>query len=242
MSEWVTMETLHIDFADKIAVKRRRNASDNNWRGSQGAPEDDAHALPLDILGARAEAAGKLYMNPVTWNAYSLRHTDADLDDFIDVKGVADSYRRLLISPKKPDHWAYLLVDASAHPEYQIVAWCWGHEGKQQKYWEVKRTDGGGYFIPRNDPIMKPPQELLEELRRRQNTRKGMAGFVGYDEAGRFVAYCQCGAYATQSFSTGTIRSGEFGTWFCSQHLPTRGDSNGSKESGTARATASGDA
>jgi hypothetical protein len=46
-----------------------------------------------------------------------------------------------------------------------------------------------------------------------------IAGFVGYDEAGRFVHYCHCGKWAT--FGVGvSMKENKFGRWFCGAHKP----------------------
>ena len=49
-------------------------------------------------------------------------------------------------------------------------------------------------------------------------------GFVGFDEAGRFVHYClECGAWG--SFGFGFFpRRGQLGTWYCGAHKPKDAD------------------
>lgn len=218
---WVTLEKTHIEFANKIARMRRKNAVDNDWQPGNGAPDDREIAMAMDVLGARAEAAGKLYLNPVKWHAFSLRADSPDLEDWIDVKGISESYHRLIIQPKKPEQWAYLLVDASQHPRYEIVGWCWGYEGKKQKYWDDPVGQRGGYFIDRNDPIMKPPKELFNEVRMRQAVKAADSELPMLNRQPHepFVHYCRCGEWGPYGFDV-SLRTGRPGTWYCGKHLP----------------------
>jgi hypothetical protein len=44
-------------------------------------------------------------------------------------------------------------------------------------------------------------------------------GYVGFDDKGRFVHYCHCGAEA--SFGYGVdLRYGKLGQWYCAEHRP----------------------
>lgn len=100
---WVTLEPLHIEFADKIARWRRNAAVDRSRPAHNGAPVKYQAALSIDVLGARAEAAGKLYLNPIRWNAYAESVRDlADLGDWIDVKGRAKSWHDLIVQRDDP--------------------------------------------------------------------------------------------------------------------------------------------
>ncbi len=167
----VVLDEAQIAEADQIAHMRRKNASGNNWRPGNNATREAKAALAMDIMGARAEAAGAVYCAPVEWHKESLRHDDPDLDTFIDAKGISQRGHSLILQPNKRDDWAYLLVDGSRHPRYEMIGWVWGHEGKQPKYWRDPVGQRGGYFIPADDPVLRPPEELLVELRKRQAAR-----------------------------------------------------------------------
>jgi hypothetical protein len=45
------------------------------------------------------------------------------------------------------------------------------------------------------------------------------AGFVGWDERGRFIHYCHCGAWAAYGYGM-SVRHGRFGKWYCREHRP----------------------
>lgn len=46
-----------------------------------------------------------------------------------------------------------------------------------------------------------------------------MAGFVGYDEAGRFLHYCRCGNWATIGTDV-SLKDGQLGQWSCTDCTP----------------------
>jgi hypothetical protein len=46
------------------------------------------------------------------------------------------------------------------------------------------------------------------------------AGFVGYDEKGHFIHYCQCGAWGAFGYNASSLRAGKLGTWYCGEHRP----------------------
>jgi hypothetical protein len=45
------------------------------------------------------------------------------------------------------------------------------------------------------------------------------AGFVGFDEQGRFIHYCHCGAWAAYGYNV-SVRHGRLGQWYCREHRP----------------------
>lgn len=161
MAVTIRLENLHIDFADKLAV-RRQDAADRRRRPAKnGAPTSRPRALAMHVLGTRTEAAGKLYLNPIAWNAFVEDVRDVpDLGDFIDVKGRSKSWHNLIVQEDDPANWAYLLVDASKHPIYSVIGWCWGHEAKQKKFWNDPAGGRAAYFVD-DRRILRPPTDLF---------------------------------------------------------------------------------
>lgn len=166
----VTLHPAEVEWADHIAQLRRNNACEAGRQPAHGAPENYAEALQLDIDGARAEMAGKVALNPIRWHAYRAgrqRDLDPDLCDFIDVKGCpgpqVDRRGNLILTHRSRDSWAYPLIWWGDHPDYSVVGWCWGYEGKQARYrWRGAREGGGGWLIRYDDPIIKPIEELRQ--------------------------------------------------------------------------------
>ena len=164
--KFITLKAEHIEFADKIAARRRERGL---LRGARNGHNIERPEFSFEVLGSRCEAAGKLFLNPVKWHAYSETVGGLpDLDDFIDVKGAPKSHHRMPVQQGQPDNWAYLLILGHNHPVYELVGWAWGFECKAGR--ELQDPVGGmpAYWIDQSDPIMKPPQELFDELRRRQ--------------------------------------------------------------------------
>src|SRR5262245_53580696 len=113
MSEWITGQNHHFEFADKVAQRRNDAAKEYGRQPHNNAPTEPQMALRLSVLGARCELMGKLFLNPISWNAYA-RHLDnlPDLDDWIDVKGRFSSRDDLIIQRKARSDWAYLMISA----------------------------------------------------------------------------------------------------------------------------------
>ena len=229
---WIRLEKLHIDFADDLAA-RRRGAALEIERGAREGHEIERPEFDLEVLGARCEAAGKLFLNPVKWHAFSRTVRDLpDLDDFIDVKGAPQAHHSLLVQEGQPDNFAYLLILGHAHPDYEIVGWAWGWECKKDR--ELSDPVGGmpAYFVGQDESILKPPDELREILRERQQPEKFLPGFVGYSKHGLFIHMCHCGVWGAHGYGV-SVRTGKLGTWYCAEHNPERREGNVGKEDRT---------
>jgi len=212
----ITLEASHDTFAVGVARRRQQNAIEEARRpGNNLIPGEDD--LRISINGCRAEAAAKLFLNPVTWNAFKTGRLDdtADLEDWIDVKGIMQSTHRLIVQPNGRPHWAYLLVDGSEHPQYRMLCWCWGHEAMQDEFWcDPTGADRYAWFVPQSAPFMRPPSLLLQTLRQRQGQS---VESVIPEHA--FLHYCHCGQWGLYGFEV-RMRAGKMGTWFCGKHKP----------------------
>jgi len=248
---WITLEQKHIDFADKVARRRRAYAIQRNRPAYFGAPTENDAALELDLIGARAELAAKLFLNPVKWHAFEERTvTDLpDLEDFIDVKGVPFMHLKLIVKPTSPDHWANLLVCAECHPQYAIIGWVWAKDAKHEKYlFNPRNAKQVAHFISQNDPIMMPPDDLFNEIRRRQNNTDDDSDWTSIFAqadgksspmrsspvyiperttpeslpAEPFLHYCHCGKWGSFGYRV-NLRKDQLGQWYCLDHRPVAG-------------------
>jgi len=168
----ITLQTEHLDFSERLAKARTTESVQNNRGGRNGSPIGGRAGVKYDIIGARGECASYLWASPVRWNVRMPVGKVADLDSFIDVKTRPNHWQDLVIQETDPDHWAYLLVCACRHPIYQIRGWCWGHEGKQPRFYFDPPGGWAAFFIKADDTIIKHPALLLDELRWRQQLRK----------------------------------------------------------------------
>lgn len=166
----IELRALHIEFAETLA-RRRQSAAIKRMRPARnGAPFDGSDALQYHRLGCFGEAAAKVFLNPVTWNAFAADVSDLpDLDDFIDVKTCRKASYRLIVQQDSPPNWASLLVCSERHPIYTMVGWAWGHEAKKPEHWCDPNGDGYAFFVPQR--LLHPPEELIDVLRERQRER-----------------------------------------------------------------------
>jgi hypothetical protein len=167
----IMLEQKHLDYCEKVALARRQNAVLQGFRPHNGAPVAYELALRLDRIGLPGECAGKLYLNPVKWNAFRPgppRRDLADLEDWIDVKTRTANWHDLIVQFDDDPSWAYPLALAHDLPRVHLIGWCWGREAKQDRF---KADPAGGraaYFIPQDDPVLRDMTELYSEVRRRQ--------------------------------------------------------------------------
>jgi hypothetical protein len=170
----VRLELSHIDFADNVAALRRSQAFMRARKAHNRAPTNFDGAFAIDRLGARCEVAGKLFLNPIVWHAYAERISGLpDLGDFIDVKGRSKDWHSLIVQKDDEDRWAFLLVDASGHPDYRMVGWLWGHEAKQQEFWNDPAGGRAAFFVPQTS--LRDSSELFDEVRRREREERKVA-------------------------------------------------------------------
>ena len=56
---------------------------------------------------------------------------------------------RLMLHPEDKDDEAFILVIGRV-PAFDLIGWCFGHEGKRQDYWEdPTHDDRAAFFVPR---------------------------------------------------------------------------------------------
>lgn len=172
----ITLTPKQIDYADNIGRGRRETAIDNGRKQRANASTEPEIAMSRDLQGARGEAACYIWLSPVIWDKQLVRGKmpatkKPDFDNFIDIKTATESHHGLIVLQGDNENWAYVLVLANEHPTYSIAGWLWGHECKQDKYLkEITPGRGKTYLIPQRD-VVRSPQSLIEELRRRQNDR-----------------------------------------------------------------------
>jgi hypothetical protein len=179
MSETIILLPSDVKCANKLAYARQASADLRGGRRStRGAPRQPDLELQFNVIGARCELAGFLYLRPacdigkLVWHQYTDDNpTDLpDLDNFIDVKGRTEGWHDLPVQSKviDPPDWAYLLVRAHMHPKYEIVGWCWGHEAQQLPLSDPTGREWPAHWVkPGQHAFFKPPQLLFEELQRR---------------------------------------------------------------------------
>lgn len=125
----ITLDALQVHRADDVARRRHDLARQyNRQHGNKG------NVTTLEQLrGARAELAASLYFHSMRWNdviegAYLHDEPDLEQGDLgIDIKSIGNPNYRLIAYKVHPER-AYLLVDASEHPDYWLTGWLFGHQ------------------------------------------------------------------------------------------------------------------
>ena len=68
---------------------------------------------------------------------------------------------RLMLHPEDKDDEIFILVVGRA-PAFELVGWCFGHEGKQQDYWsDPTGADRPAFFVPRVG-VLRSVEELVK--------------------------------------------------------------------------------
>jgi hypothetical protein len=144
------------------------------WRPAwNGAPIDPDKALAIHRLGARGEAAAKLYLNPVKWNAFADELDGLpDFEDWIDVKTRSKTWYDLPVQKKCPPPWANVLITGESHPHYQIIGWVWARDAMKPEYLSDPAGGREAYFVKQDSPIMRRPADLVALLRQKQHFDK----------------------------------------------------------------------
>lgn len=166
----VRLQPHHVEYADGVGLVRRGKAMMRSGKHTNSWRPNFETALWKNRQSSRCELAGKLWLNPITWNTIDEKGIGkADLGDFIDVKGVEKAHHRLLVQLDAKDDFAYLLVDSVVHPDYEMVGWLWGREAKLHPIETPDGQDRPCHCVKRAIPPMSDPQELFEEVRRRDD-------------------------------------------------------------------------
>ena len=163
----VTLTPTMIEYADNVAAVRQGTAFLKQRPNANGLIGSFDQLLAIHRQGARCEAAGKVYLNPIRWHALA-EHIKGlpDLGDFIDVKGCSRDTDRLILQRDCEDDFAYLQI-FNRHPGYFIGKWCWGFEGKQEQFWDDPKGGRPAYFVT----PWRDPEELFAEVRLRQGDK-----------------------------------------------------------------------
>lgn len=70
---------------------------------------------------------------------------------------------RLILHPSDKDYSPYVLVISTPHPNYKLVGWIWGNEGKDSKYWRTN-VPRPCFMVPQTDlHTIDSLQELINK-------------------------------------------------------------------------------
>jgi hypothetical protein len=141
----VTLDWYEVSRAAQVGVSRQVH---NLVQGNHDAHRFDGEPWGTHIAGALAELAyakaTNTYWLPLAKDPKTLPG-DVGLDQ---VRSTDRPQGCLLLHPDDADHARFFLVVGKV-PTYEVVGWCFGYEGKDEKYW---RTGTGRpcYFVPQS--------------------------------------------------------------------------------------------
>jgi hypothetical protein len=131
----VTLSEGQLQECEKIARARRGNATEE---GRLGRVTGDGGEFEWELRGVQCEMASYNYLirdGDLLWVRFTTGqlNREADIDGWIEVKGVAFDRHNLLvpIGPYRTplvDEWAYLKVSAERVPTFTLRGWLWGLE------------------------------------------------------------------------------------------------------------------
>ena len=163
-----------IKFADELGHDRFTNAR----HAGREKSNNGFNKLEDDINGARAEAAGYLWLRPIIepiigadrfkgfWKlSRTYEGKVADLAGFIDAKAIVEQRNRLMVQKTQPPDWAYLLVDGSEHPRHVICGWLWGHEAQKIPLTDPTGKGRWAHFVSKER--LRTPESLIPEVLKR---------------------------------------------------------------------------
>lgn len=133
----VTLEEYEIATAHQVAQQRnasQREAglSDSLVKGnSLGRDKEDAEA-ELAVSKALNLAWDGRWLPIKQWDSWKIDGNDVGR---LEVRSTGLAMGRLILHPSDKDHSPYLLVRSYNRPEFELVGWMYGYEGKQQKFW-----------------------------------------------------------------------------------------------------------
>ena len=152
----VTLSIPELRHAAYLGIDRyiRAIANDRSPLWGQGHNDPAAH-----ILGAWGECVVARAID-CYWSE-TLGHPDggdADVGAF-HVRTAPDPKYRLILHPEDHDSAPYVLVVIERLPSFRVAGWCYGSDGKQEKFWgDPAGTGRHAFFVPQS--ALRPLVEL----------------------------------------------------------------------------------
>lgn len=145
-----------------VASQRRIMNMKKGLAGRYGAPEKDG-SEELDIISTRGEMAVAKFLN-LYWSGSVGDYGAVDVGGLVEVRTRTKDWHSLIIHPEDRDWAPYVLVDSSMTPQFRIVGWIYGCDGKQEKYWsDPAKANRHAYFVTQED--LRDVSELKSLLR-----------------------------------------------------------------------------
>jgi hypothetical protein len=150
----VTLSESEIFQAAMIGVMRQCFAIRARLNGAYGA--DEANAWSKHIDGCMGEQAVSKFFN-LHWDGTVGSLISKDVGRF-QVRATVYSNGQLRVHPPDNDDDIFILVIGHP-PTLDVVGWCYGREGKLEKFWSDRFNNGRpAFWVP---PAELRPMEML---------------------------------------------------------------------------------
>lgn len=158
----VTLTWSEMMTAYHIASQRRIMNMRKGLPGKYGAPEKEG-SEELDIVSTRGEMAVAKGLN-LYWSGSVGDYGAVDVGGLIEVRTRTKSWHSLIVHEQDRDWAPYVLVDASCTPDFRLVGWLYGRDGKKDSYWsDPSKKNRPAFFVDQKDLL--PIEDLLVLLR-----------------------------------------------------------------------------
>lgn len=136
----------------------------NLYKGRKDAyGAEKMNGFEININGACGEVAVAKWLNIFySGNLGDLAAGDVNHPSVrIEVRTAFEAHYRMILHKKDRDDAIFILLTGTA-PEFIVRGWCYGREGKQEKFWADPAGGRPAYFVPQAE--LRPIDELKKLL------------------------------------------------------------------------------
>jgi hypothetical protein len=141
----VSLTAAELHQAAMIAVQRQIENLFAGRRDAHGASRDVGWSLHIE--GAAGEMAFAKWAG-LYWSG-NIGNLSADDVGATQVRTRSRHDYDLILHPSDPDNRVFVLVTGTA-PEFRLVGWIWGGEGKRPEFWSDPARGRPAFFVPQS--------------------------------------------------------------------------------------------
>jgi hypothetical protein len=174
----VMLDPEQITYCDKSAVARNEQSFAAGAGGHNGHHMTKTQAEACNIKACRAEGALFKYLGGPSrgwiWHAFEANRSGiSNMPDIehrksgekLDGKSIDAPHKGLLIKAEKPADlkplWRYVLISTWDDPYFDIIAWIWGWEVRDNFAVCEPRPGQPAWLVPQSSQFLHPVPELL---------------------------------------------------------------------------------
>ena len=163
----VTLTWAEMMLAYHVAAQRRIMNMKKGLAGKYGAPEKEG-SEELDIVSTRGEMAVAKGLN-LYWSGSVGDYGAIDVGGLVEVRTRTQNWHSLILHKADKDHLPYVLVDASKTPNFRLVGWLLGKDGKKDQYWSDPSKKNRHAFFVKQEYLL-PMNEIFGIINKNTET------------------------------------------------------------------------